>query len=103
MGSLLIGSYLKLATTFMYLNVTILPAETGITPMRPEAPDSPVPNLDISVADFEPSLPPIGAKLPYTEEYQSAHFGEELRRAHRLPKPLWVSLMSHNPAVRICC
>ena len=33
--SLPIGSSLRKATTFMYLNETILPAETGITQKRP--------------------------------------------------------------------
>ena len=59
----------------------------------------PVPNADIAVADFTPSLPPKGAKLPYTEEYHE--IGEELRRAHRAPKPIWVSLTSNMPAVRV--
>ncbi|KAG6840677.1 hypothetical protein C0991_005138 [Blastosporella zonata] len=31
--------------------------------------DAPIPNDDISVADFTPSLPPQGAKLPYEEVY----------------------------------
>ena len=34
-GSLPIGSSLRQTTMFMYLNETILLAETGITPMRP--------------------------------------------------------------------
>ena len=65
--------------------------------------DTPVPNEDISIADFEPSLPPEGAKLPYIEEYQSKKIGEELQRAHRSPRPIWASLKSNSPAVRICC
>ena len=60
----------------------------------------PVPNEDITVADFTPSLPPKGAELPYTEEYQDEQIGEQLRRAHRAPKPVWVSLTSNAPAVR---
>ena len=66
-------------------------------------PDSPVPNLDISIADFEPSLPPKGAKLPYIEEYQNELIGEGIRRAHRAPKPIWASLKSNVPAVRVSC
>jgi cation diffusion facilitator CzcD-associated flavoprotein CzcO len=66
-------------------------------------PNSPVPNADISVADFEPSLPPRGAKLPYIEEYAGVKVGEELLKAHRSPKPIWASLKSTSPAVRICC
>ena len=82
----------------MFLNETILPGETGITPLS-----CPVPNADIAVADFTPSLPPKGAKLPYIEEYQDEQIGEETRRAHRAPKPLWVSLKSNAPAVRVSC
>ena len=63
-------------------------------------PDSPVPNLDISIADFEPSLPPKGAKLPYIEEYQDK-IGEEIQKAHRAPKPIWASLKSNFPSVRV--
>lgn len=66
-------------------------------------PNTPIPNEDISVADFEPSFPPEGAKLPYIEEYHSAQVGEKLQRAHRSPKPIWVTLVSHSPAVLICC
>ena len=61
----------------------------------------PVPNADIAVADFTPSLPPKGAKLPYTEEYKDEPIGEEIRRAHRAPKPIWASLTSNAPAVRV--
>ena len=59
----------------------------------------PVPNADIAVADFIPSLPPKGAKLPYIEEYQNKQIGEEIRRDHRAPKPIWASLTSNAPAV----
>lgn len=60
--------------------------------------DAPIPNADISVADFVPSLPPSGVELPYEEAYH----GEEsrvVRRAHRGPKPIWASLKSNAPAV----
>ncbi|KIJ48171.1 hypothetical protein M422DRAFT_83420, partial [Sphaerobolus stellatus SS14] len=56
--------------------------------------DAPVPNADISVGDYSPSLPPEGVKLPYVQEYE----GEEaryLRRAHRAPKPVWATLKSN--------
>jgi hypothetical protein len=98
-GSLPIGSFLRQATTFMYLNETILPAETGITPTRPLL--MPCSKSRHSVGDFTPSLPPKGAKLPYIEEYQNEQIGEELRRDHRAPKPIWASLKSNAPAVRV--
>jgi hypothetical protein len=66
-------------------------------------PNAPVPNADIAVSDFTPSLPPKGAKLPYIEEYQNEQIGEELRRDHRAPKPIWASLRSNVPAVPISC
>lgn len=53
--------------------------------------ESPVPNVDISVADFEPSLPPKGAKLPYTKEYRSGKIGEELQKVRRSSRPIWAS------------
>jgi hypothetical protein len=65
-----------------------------------EAPaDVPIPNADLLVADFEPSLPPKGVQLPYEEHY---HGGESIsvRRDHRGPKPIWNSLTSNVPAVR---
>ena len=66
-----------------------------------EAPLScPVPNADTAVADFTPSLPPNGAKLPYIEEYQDK-IGEEIQKAHRAPKPIWASLKSNFPSVRV--
>ena len=64
-------------------------------------PNTPVPNVDIAVGDFTPSLPPKGAKLPYIEEYQNEQVQKEMRRAHRSPKPIWASLKSNAPAVRI--
>jgi hypothetical protein len=63
----------------------------------------PVPNADIAVADFTPSLPPKGAKLPYIEVYQKEQIGEELRRAHRAPKAIWASLTSNTPSVCVSC
>lgn len=57
-----------------------------------------IPNANLLVADFEPSLPPQGEKLPYEKHY----YGEESRtkrRDHRGPKPIWKSLTSNVPAV----
>ena len=62
-----------------------------------------VPNADIAVADFTPSLPPKGAKFPYIEEYLDEQVGAEIRSAHRAPKPIWASLKSNVPAVRVSC
>lgn len=58
-----------------------------------------IPNANLLVADFEPSLPSPGEKLPYEEHY----YGEESRtkrRDLRGPKPIWKSLTSNVPAVR---
>ncbi|KAG5640958.1 hypothetical protein DXG03_006530 [Asterophora parasitica] len=64
---------------------------------------APVPNADISVGDFVPSLPPKGARLPYEEVY-TGRTSDELLRRHRGPKPIWRTLHSNAPAVRNeCC
>ncbi|TFK31089.1 hypothetical protein BDQ12DRAFT_694562 [Crucibulum laeve] len=60
--------------------------------------DAPVPNVDISVGDYTPSLPPKGVKYPYVEEYHNKSVASQLRRAHRAPKPVWASLKSNAPA-----
>ncbi|KAJ2915831.1 hypothetical protein MD484_g4602, partial [Candolleomyces efflorescens] len=57
--------------------------------------DAPIPNAPIAVGDFVPSFPPQGVELPYTEEYKD---GEQARRVHRGPKPIWASLKSNAPA-----
>ncbi|KAI0788896.1 hypothetical protein C8Q75DRAFT_793645 [Abortiporus biennis] len=64
------------------------------------SPDAPIPNADPSIGDYIPSLPPKGAKLPYTEEYvdDDVAVSLERRRGHRAPKPLWASLKSNAPA-----
>ncbi|KAG6855926.1 hypothetical protein H0H87_009360 [Tephrocybe sp. NHM501043] len=59
--------------------------------------DAPIPNAEISVADYTPSLPPKGAKLPYEEVYYGTD-SKELLRAHRGPKPIWATLHSNAPA-----
>ncbi|KAH9942818.1 hypothetical protein B0H21DRAFT_750028 [Amylocystis lapponica] len=54
-----------------------------------EAPvNAPVPNADIAVGDYVPSLPPPG--------YHGA--AAEHKRRHRGPKPVWESLKSNAPA-----
>ena len=63
------------------------------------APDVPIPNRDISVGDYIPSLPPKGASFPYTEVYRNAKANAERKREHRGPKPIWDSLSSNTPAV----
>ncbi|KAG6907920.1 hypothetical protein DXG01_006850 [Tephrocybe rancida] len=60
--------------------------------------DAPIPNADISVADFVPSLPPKGVTLPYEEVYHG-EVSDVLRRAHRAPKPIWDSLHSNAAAI----
>ncbi|KAG6831535.1 hypothetical protein H0H87_004861 [Tephrocybe sp. NHM501043] len=60
--------------------------------------NAPIPNADISVADFTPSLPPKGAKLPYEEDYNGEP-SDALRRSHRAPKPIWDSLHSNAAAI----
>lgn len=61
--------------------------------------DAPVPNANIATGDYEPSLPPKNAELPYVEEYKNRTFGSFVRRAHRAPKPVWYGLTSNAPAV----
>jgi cation diffusion facilitator CzcD-associated flavoprotein CzcO len=60
---------------------------------------TPVPNADISVGDFVPSLPPEGVALPYEENYEG-EVSEETLRVHRSPKPIWKSLRTSTPPVR---
>lgn len=65
--------------------------------------DAPIPNADVVVGDYTPSLPPHRAELPYVEVYDDAGESDreytERRRHHRAPKPLWYSLKSNAPAV----
>ncbi|KJA15537.1 hypothetical protein HYPSUDRAFT_149012 [Hypholoma sublateritium FD-334 SS-4] len=62
------------------------------------APDAPIPNRDISVGDYIPSLPPKGVNFPYTEVYRNVKENAERKREHRGPKPIWDSLTSNTPA-----
>ncbi|KAG6818096.1 hypothetical protein H0H93_006773 [Arthromyces matolae] len=59
--------------------------------------DAPIPNADISIADFTPSLPPPDAKLPVEQVFYGKD-SREIRRSHRGPKPIWSSLHSNAPA-----
>ena len=61
---------------------------------------APIPNAEISVGDYTPSLPPEGATLPYEEYYYDAE-AREILRAHRAPKPVWATLRSSAPAVSV--
>ncbi|KAF9078557.1 hypothetical protein BDP27DRAFT_1206950 [Rhodocollybia butyracea] len=62
---------------------------------------SPVPNLDISEADFRPHLPPDDIQLPYEQIFDDLEpkVVEELRKDHRAPTPIWSSLTSTGPKV----
>ncbi|KAG6852181.1 hypothetical protein C0991_002328, partial [Blastosporella zonata] len=59
--------------------------------------DAAIPNDDVSIADFAPSLPPEGVRLPYEEVYQGKE-SKDLLRKHRGPKPIWATLHSNAPA-----
>ncbi|KAJ3796860.1 hypothetical protein GGU11DRAFT_111910 [Lentinula aff. detonsa] len=61
--------------------------------------NAPVPNLDLSEADFQPHLPPENVVLPYEESFVGLEPSavSEARRAHRAPKPIWHSLTSTAP------
>jgi len=64
-----------------------------------EVPDkAPIPNAEISVGDYTPSLPPKDAALPYEEHYYDTE-AMEILRAHHAPKPIWATLHSNAPAV----
>ncbi|KAF8993639.1 hypothetical protein BDQ17DRAFT_1401601 [Cyathus striatus] len=58
---------------------------------------TPIPSADIAIGDFEPSLPPAGVELPYSEVY-AGEVGERVRRGHRAPRPVWKGLRSNAPA-----
>ena len=60
---------------------------------------TPMPNANVSVGDFVPSLPPEGVVLPYEEPYEG-EMSEETLRVHRSPKPIWKSLRTSTPPVR---
>ncbi|KAJ6457518.1 hypothetical protein DFH09DRAFT_1115796 [Mycena vulgaris] len=57
--------------------------------------DPPIPNVDPSVGDFVPSLPPPGSSFPVEKHYSD---GDAQWREHRGPKPVWESLESNAPA-----
>ncbi|KAF5346471.1 hypothetical protein D9756_010063 [Leucocoprinus leucothites] len=70
----------------------------GVWHYTEEAPLSPpIPNAPIAVADFEPSLPPQDAPLPYVEEYDNRTLCALQRRLHRAPKPVWYGLKTNAP------
>ncbi|KAJ6454571.1 hypothetical protein DFH09DRAFT_1235953 [Mycena vulgaris] len=58
--------------------------------------DPPIPNVDPSVGDFVPSLPPPGSSFPVEKHYSD---GDAQWREHRGPKPVWESLESNAPAI----
>ncbi|KAF8993635.1 hypothetical protein BDQ17DRAFT_1312173 [Cyathus striatus] len=58
---------------------------------------TPIPNVDISVGDYEPSLPPHDVQMPYTEIYGD-EVGERIRKGHRAPKPIWKGLTTNVPS-----
>jgi len=65
--------------------------------------DAPIPNADVVVGDYVPSLPPNSVDMPYSEEYLDdgnviSYY--DRRREHRGPKPIWESMTSNAPAVR---
>ncbi|TFK70904.1 FAD/NAD(P)-binding domain-containing protein [Pluteus cervinus] len=63
--------------------------------------DAPIPNIEVAVGDYVPSLPPKGVEFPYVEVYEDSRdeLGyEERRREHRGPKALWKTLTSNVPA-----
>ncbi|TFK70892.1 FAD/NAD(P)-binding domain-containing protein [Pluteus cervinus] len=63
--------------------------------------DAPIPNVDVSIGDFVPDLPPAGATFPYEEVYEDTEDDlayKERKRVHRGPKPLWKNLHSNAAA-----
>ncbi|KAF7983562.1 hypothetical protein HWV62_21150 [Athelia sp. TMB] len=61
---------------------------------------APIPNADLAVGDYTPSLPPRGVPLPFTEKYTDGGDAFKTRqREHRQPKPVWQSLASNAPAI----
>ncbi|KAJ7929165.1 FAD/NAD(P)-binding domain-containing protein [Mycena leptocephala] len=74
----------------------------GIWHYTDETPvEAPIPNDDPKIADYEPSLPPLGTVLPlekwYTDHNDSITTAERWRR-HRAPHGVWKSLTSNVPA-----
>ncbi|KAF8556440.1 FAD/NAD(P)-binding domain-containing protein [Imleria badia] len=57
--------------------------------------DAPVPNSPCSIGDFVPSLPPTGADLPYSKEFEN---DGKIWKDHRGPKPMWESLTCNAPS-----
>ncbi|KAJ7628772.1 hypothetical protein FB45DRAFT_919211 [Roridomyces roridus] len=69
-----------------------------------DVPDkAPIPNEDPRIADYEPTLPPPGAVLPFERWYDDRNDSmgmstAERWRRHRAPQPLYKSLTSNVPA-----
>ncbi|THV08181.1 FAD/NAD(P)-binding domain-containing protein [Dendrothele bispora CBS 962.96] len=63
--------------------------------------NAPIPNLPVVNADYTPSLPPNGTRLPHEEEHFQVdeNWLTAERKAHRLPKPVWASLKSNAPHI----
>ncbi|KAF8654310.1 hypothetical protein AX16_003537 [Volvariella volvacea WC 439] len=62
--------------------------------------DVPIPNVDVSIGDYAPDLPPHGVTLPYEVIQKEDDEGfRRRRRVFRGPKPVWASLTSNSPAV----
>lgn len=62
--------------------------------------DAPVPNAPTAFSDFVPSLPPASVVLPYSDEFED---DGKTWRGHTAPRPLWESLTSNAPSVRVLC
>ncbi|KAF5388992.1 hypothetical protein D9757_005129 [Collybiopsis confluens] len=61
--------------------------------------DAPIPNLDPSIADFRPSLPPEGAPWPYEQRLDGLEpkVVRDIKKEHRAPKPIFDRLNTTNP------
>ncbi|KAF9067741.1 hypothetical protein BDP27DRAFT_1225424 [Rhodocollybia butyracea] len=62
---------------------------------------SPVPNLDVSEADFRPDIPPDNIQLPYEKTWNRVEpqTVAKLRQDHQGVSPIWESLTAIGPKI----
>ncbi|KAJ7711256.1 hypothetical protein B0H16DRAFT_1629040 [Mycena metata] len=63
--------------------------------------EAPIPNVDPSIGDYAPTLPPPGSTMPHQQIYidhEGSMSTAERWRRHRHPRSLWKSLTSNVPA-----
>ncbi|KAJ3563901.1 hypothetical protein NP233_g8641 [Leucocoprinus birnbaumii] len=67
--------------------------------------NAPIPNANVAVGDFEPTLPPAGVQFPYVEEYHNMNgtWCALQRKAFFAPRSIWKAMKTNgvHPAQEI--